>query len=532
MMLIPLLLWAMVANGATQIITLNPGQVQGFTYTTSSGDVAEIYLGIPYAAPPVGDRRFEKPATVTPWDTVRNGRAFGFSCHPHTREAVQPVASNEDCLTLNIIRPQKQAPPEGFPILFWVHGGGYEVGASSAFGYEGFADIYVPNDVISVTIQYRTGVYGFFSTGDSRIPGNLGLFDMAAALKFVYDNAPNFGGDRTRITVWGLSAGGAAAGQLALSPVSRNYVAGSIEMSGSPWVYWAMGPNVAKHSVELAKELNCTGDDLKRCMKSKSVDQIYDAVLDVGYTQSTLDSVKWGPVLDGEFLTYPDEMVTKAPPKPSIVGVGDKDGTFFTLKWLSPYIHMYGLSPSDYRRFDKNSLVDFLKRMIRPDFYGNETENVYKAAKKYYVDRGDDSTWEFYLDRYTEVFLTDVTFNVPLIDEVVARRRYGSKMYVYSFDHYNDAIWSDDVPVRLRGSPHVNEYPYMFGVYALGNFSMTGKERTVADVVQQSFISFAKTGIPTNNLSAWDEAGEDLRYLSISPYPQMKNAFDQGEFDK
>ncbi|VDK50774.1 unnamed protein product, partial [Cylicostephanus goldi] len=328
------------------------------------------------------------------------------------------------------------APPEGFPILFWVHGGGYEVGASSAFGYAGFADIYVPNDVISVTIQYRTGVYGFFSTGDSRVPGNLGLFDMAAALKFIYDNAPNFGGDRTRITVWGLSAGGAAAGQLALSPVSREYVAGSIEMSGSPWVFWGIGPNVAKNSIELAKELNCTGDDLKTCMKSKTVDQIYDAVLDVGYTQSTLDSVKWGPVLDGEFLTYPDEMVTTAPPKPSIVGVGDKDGTFFncteethespalilktvklkiinsrfaeylfnykTLKWLSPYIHMYGLSPADYKRFDKNSLVDFLKRMIRPDFYGNKTEEVYKAAKSYYVDRDDDSTWEFYLDRYTE----------------------------------------------------------------------------------------------------------------------------------
>ncbi|VDN20497.1 unnamed protein product [Cylicostephanus goldi] len=68
----------------------------------------------------------------------------------------------------------------------------------------------------------------------------------------------------------------------------------------------------------------------------------------------------------------------------------------------------------------------------------------------------------------------------------------------------------------------------MFGVYALGNFSMTGDERIVADVVQQSFISFAKTGIPTNNYSTWDEAGDNLRYLSISPYPQMKSAFDQG----
>ncbi|VDM73747.1 unnamed protein product, partial [Strongylus vulgaris] len=168
-------------------------------------------------------------------------------------------------------------------------------------------------------------------------------------MNFIYENAQNFGGDRSRITVWGLSAGGAAAGQLAISPVTRDYVANSIEMSGSPWVFWAVGPNVRKNSLELAKELNCTGDNLKSCMKSKSVVEVYDAVINVGYTQSTLDSGKWGPVLDGEFLTNPDEMVTTAPPKPAMLGVSNKDATFFTIKWLSPYIHMFGLSPADFK---------------------------------------------------------------------------------------------------------------------------------------------------------------------------------------
>ncbi|VDN36088.1 unnamed protein product [Cylicostephanus goldi] len=91
-------------------------------------------------------------------------------------------------------------------------------------------------------------------------------------------------------------------------------------------------------------------------------------------------------------------------------------------------------------------------------------------------------------------FLSDVSFNVASVDGILARRKAGWKMYAYSFDHYNDAIWNSTVPKRLRGSPHVNEYPYIFGLYVFGNFEMDEKERIVADVIQQSFINFVKTG--------------------------------------
>ncbi|ETN77620.1 Carboxylesterase [Necator americanus] len=336
-----LILW--LAVGATgQILYLDPGSVQGFIHTTKSGPAAEVFLNIPYAAPPVGELRFEKPSPPIPWSSIRDGTKFGHTCHPHTKQAAVQPPPSEDCLTLNIIRPKKEAPKEGYPILLWVHGGGYEIGSTSIYGFRGFADIYIPHDVIVVTIQYRLGVYGFFSTGDSRIPGNLGLYDMAAAVKFVHANAPKFGGDRTRITAWGLSAGGSAVGQLALSPLTRDYIAGSIEMSGTPWASWAIGPTVANNSLHLAKALGCEGKGLKDCMKHATVRAIYDAVLDVlnfiasvvcsylhGYTKHGLDCIKWGPVIDGEFLQHPDEMVATAPPKPSIVGVSDKDASFF-----------------------------------------------------------------------------------------------------------------------------------------------------------------------------------------------------------
>ncbi|XGW05270.1 hypothetical protein V3C99_016000 [Haemonchus contortus] len=271
-----LLLVSTLVCSFAQILELKPGRVQGFEYTTKGGDIAEVFLGIPYAAAPVGELRFEKPASVVPWNGVCNGTQFGATCHPHERKSAVLPDPSEDCLTLNVIRPRKEAPAGGYPILLWVHGGGYEIGSASLYGYKGFADNYIPHDIIVVTIQYRLGIYGFFSTGDSRIPGNLGLFDMAEAVKFVYENAESMGADPSRITAWGLSAGGAGVGQLVLSPVSRDYIARSIEMSGSPWVAWALGPNVPKYSLELAEVLECT-DDLKNCMKHKTVEEIYEA---------------------------------------------------------------------------------------------------------------------------------------------------------------------------------------------------------------------------------------------------------------
>ncbi|KIH61318.1 hypothetical protein ANCDUO_08412, partial [Ancylostoma duodenale] len=158
----------------------------------------------------------------------------------------------------------------------------------------------------------------FFSTGDSRMPGNLGLFDMAEALKFIHTNARTFGGDPSRITVCGHSAGSAAAGQLILSPVTRDYISRSIEMSGSAWGIYARGAAVANYSLELAEVLGCSAK-IKECMKQKSVEEIYQGIEEV-----------WAPVMDGDFLQHPDVMTTAAPPKVSIIGVTNKESALFS----------------------------------------------------------------------------------------------------------------------------------------------------------------------------------------------------------
>ncbi|VDL79613.1 unnamed protein product [Nippostrongylus brasiliensis] len=177
-------------------------------------------------------------------------------------------------------------------------------------------------------------------------------------------------------------------------------------MSGSPWSSWAMGRGFANNSLELAKELHCV-NDLKNCMKSKSVDEIYDAV---------------------------DAVVT--------------------VKGMSPFISEFGVKYEDFPTWNREKLVAKLKEHIRPEFYGNQISNAIDDIVSYYVDRGEEHSYEFYLDRFTE-FVSDVLFNVAVVDGIPARRQEGWNLYAYSFDHYNKAIWPENVAERLRGTARI-----------------------------------------------------------------------------
>ncbi|KAK5977318.1 COesterase domain-containing protein [Trichostrongylus colubriformis] len=163
---------------------------------------------------------------------------------------------------------------------------------------------------------------------------------------------------------------------------------------------------------------------------------------------------------------------------------------------------------------------------IRREFFTDKLDEVINKIVAYYVDRDEENTHDFYLDRYTE-FLSDVMFNVPAVDGILGRRDKGWNLYAYSFNHYNEAIWSEDIPKRMRGSTHINEYPYMFDMFPFGQYEIDEKEQIVADVIQQSFINFVKTGVPLNQHAVWQNIGTSTapRHLAISPIPHMEDGF-------
>jgi para-nitrobenzyl esterase len=188
------------------------------------------FLGIPYAAPPYGSRRFAAPAPVEPWDGVRDCCHYGPSAlQPPAMFAggiPEPVIPGEDCLNVNIFTPDTG---ECLPVLVWIHGGGFVAGSNASPWYRG--DAFARDGVVVVAINYRLGIDGFLHLRDA--PANRGILDCMAALEWVQRNIAAFGGDPRRVTIAGQSAGAAACAILLSLRQARGLFRRVIAMSGS-----------------------------------------------------------------------------------------------------------------------------------------------------------------------------------------------------------------------------------------------------------------------------------------------------------
>ncbi len=202
-------------SGLETVVKIDSGWLAG-----SGGDVRS-YKGIPYAAPPTGDLRWKPPQPAKPWKGIRLAKSFPAMC---PQFQLIPGAQSEDCLGLNVWTPAKSAS-EKLPVMVWIHGGGFAIGASSQSVYDG--EPLATQGVVVVSINYRLGIYGFLAHPElSRespegVSGNYGILDMVAALKWVNRNIAAFGGDPNNVTIFGESAGGTAVCLLMVVPQAQ-----------------------------------------------------------------------------------------------------------------------------------------------------------------------------------------------------------------------------------------------------------------------------------------------------------------------
>ena len=199
----------------------------------------KAFLGLPYAAPPVGELRWRAPQQATKWSGVRDATAFGARCaqnQVYDDMHFQDAGPSEDCLFLNIYAQADATAASKLPVMFWIHGGGYSAGASSEPRHNG--DFLPLKGVVLVTINYRLGVFGFLASeslakeqGGSA--GNYGLMDMTAALRWVKENIAAFGGNPDNVTIFGESAGSFAVSTLMASPAAKGLFAHAIGESGA-----------------------------------------------------------------------------------------------------------------------------------------------------------------------------------------------------------------------------------------------------------------------------------------------------------
>jgi para-nitrobenzyl esterase len=236
---------AVVADPSSERALVS-GRVVGFT----NADGAHVWRGIPFAAPPVGPLRWRAPRPPEPWEGVRDATRFGSPCPqfagPFGGDSPDETRGSEDCLVLNVFAPRFEPGevPQGdarLPVMVWIHGGGNTLGSAEIYDLGRLAQ---SQRVVAVAVQYRLGVFGWLRHPELAGPdasrddrsGNYGTLDLVRALEWVRDNAPAFGGDPGRVTVFGESAGGQNVYSLLLSPRARGLFHRAISQSGGLWM--------------------------------------------------------------------------------------------------------------------------------------------------------------------------------------------------------------------------------------------------------------------------------------------------------
>ncbi len=207
------------------VATIRPGRVRGFRK-----DGAATFLGMPYAAAPIGPLRFQAPAPVAPWSGVRDARAYGPTAPQPYRSSTlipEPTIDGDDYLNLNVFTPDLK--PAHRPVLVWIHGGGFFAGGNVSPWFRGAS--FTRAGIVFVAINYRLGVEGFLPIEGA--PANRAVRDWLAALEWVRDNIEAFGGDPANVTIAGHSAGGMACATLLATPQARGLFNKAILMSGS-----------------------------------------------------------------------------------------------------------------------------------------------------------------------------------------------------------------------------------------------------------------------------------------------------------
>ncbi len=286
------------------LVTVAQGQLRG-----REKDGVNSFLGIPYAQPPFGALRFAAPVPANGWDGIRDALEFGATApkpgYLPPIDAILPEVTIEgtDCLNLNVWSPQDAT---GLPVLVWIHGGSFVNGSGAVSMYNGAA--FARDGVVCVTINYRLGVDGFGYIDGT--PPNRGLLDQIAALEWVRDNIAAFGGDPTKVTVAGESAGAFSVASLLAMPAATGLFGRAILQSGAG--QHVLTPTAAaKVTAEVAARLGVEPiaealaavpvDDLIRAQQAVAI-EIAAAAGHERWAEITPNMMAFEPVVDGDIL--------------------------------------------------------------------------------------------------------------------------------------------------------------------------------------------------------------------------------------
>ena len=472
------------------LVTTSQGQLRGVRE-----DALSVFRGVPFAQPPVGPLRWRAPQPLAPWTGVRDATAFGSIAPQIVHEGFAALLSlekqpqSEDCLYLNVWTPGPDGPPR--PVMVWIHGGAFSIGAGSEAQYNG-AMLAARGDVVVVTVNYRLGALGFLCV-DEGTPGepftNFGLLDQMAALRWVRAEIAAFGGDPNNITIFGESAGGMSVTCQVASPLTNGLFGRAIAQSGAG--HHALSLEKARATAARFAALVGAKNASRQALADLTTEQILKAQTELdGELMTQLGNgmptdMPFQPVIDGSFLSeLPVSAIRKggAADVALITGTTLEESKLFTA--LSPAVA--GLTEDDLARA-------FAARMTTADDVetGRDGIRVYRQQRE---ARGEPVTVP---ELYAAVD-TDYLFTVPSERLATAQAAHNPDTFVYRFD------WKS--PMGL-GACHALELPFMFGAVRDGvpnPFAGQGPAATaLASTMMDAWLSFAHTGNPSTPALSW-----------------------------
>ncbi len=450
-------------------LTTRLGRVRGL----DDGRV-KSFLGLPYAKPPIGERRFKPPESIANWDDVLDAtqfpnRAMQSDTFTNSSQFKQPIAGelSEDCLFLNVVTPS--APGKPRPVLFWIHGGAFVTGSANEYDGSVLAD---QGDVVVVTINFRLGPFGFLDVSglgpDYAHSIANGVMDIVLALQWVQDNIADYGGDPSNITVFGESSGGSLVLSLLAAPTADGLFHKAVAHSAT-CVH--RSPNDRSESI--AKRMGVDQSNYLDALLTMPAQEIID--LDLAY----------GITVDGHIITRSTMEAIRDRGEngvPLITGTNQREGTLYTLGDDAEQDH--------YAKFNKGLATEML--------LGGDPSNFLAGMKETYPDATPG--------KLHEMLWTDM-FRGICSGAAEAVTQAGPGAWLYRFD-----LPANLPGAELLGATHASEMAFTFNAFAKPDthacLTFHDREdpvvRSLAKTWSDTVIRFATTGNPNGgDLPEW-----------------------------
>ncbi|GMR57063.1 hypothetical protein PMAYCL1PPCAC_27258 [Pristionchus mayeri] len=502
------------------VITTRDGKVQGRRLINETDFKADAFLGVPFAQPPVGDLRFRKPVPPKKWSGIRE-------CFKQPKGSVQIPdylvdknwPSSEDCLYLNVFCPADYSAKK-YPVMVFIHGGAHAFGYAKEYGDQGICDGLVRQSVIVVTVQYRLGILGFFSTGDDVCPGNFGLWDQLEALKWVQENICYFGGDKNNVTLFGQCSGGVCADLLWLSPYSRGLFHRLIPMSGNANSAWAHRKSSAGYcKAYAATKLGITAKsshELIEKLRIVPADQLKVEVFfkNIAWRENIRD---FCPVIDGDLIPRPVEDLRRyAPAMPVMAGVTALESGL-------------ALRPKDVTlKHLENTIEEMLPKGSRKETR-DALFNLYKEVGK--NRQPQEALWRARVE-----LSSDRMYNIATVKLLKECSERGAPAYFYVFAYYNPiCIGRVANFAPSTEASHSCDLAYIFNAGVDAFFDFSDHDKQVAKVMTSAFANFAKRGNPNDEGSyTWLPCDDKHpgRHMVLDVKPRFVEQYNAGRCER